>query len=45
MNLEGDEGARALIAAHSAEVMGVKFADAGLDIDCEKDVETLKRIS
>ena len=45
MNLEGDEGARALIAAHSAEVMGVNFADAGLDIDCEKDVETLKRIS
>lgn len=36
--LRGDRGARAVIAAHAAEVVAIAFAGAAVDIDTEADL-------
>ncbi len=46
MTLEGDAGARAIVAAHPDEVVAVPVADAAvfLDIDTPADYEEVKRL-
>jgi molybdenum cofactor cytidylyltransferase len=42
MQLTGDEGAKALIAAHSREVQTVSFPEGGVDIDTLPDLNMLR---
>lgn len=45
MKLDGDEGARKLIARNMADVQTIEFSGAGIDIDTEADVKNLAEFS